>query len=49
MKYILNVLVNVIIVILITRVWMMVARYIGEQLGISNLAEYILSKLKKTN
>lgn len=49
MKDILSILINVIIVILIVRVWMIVARYIGEQLGISNLVKYILGKLKKKN
>lgn len=47
MKDILTIIINIIVIGWIVRVWMIVANYIGEQLGISKLVKFILSKLKK--
>ncbi len=46
MDYILNILIGIFVIIVIVKIYMVVANYVGEQLCLGKFIEYLLKKVR---
>nr|WP_312580006.1 hypothetical protein [Sedimentibacter sp.] len=46
MDYVLNTLIGIFVIMVIVKIYMVVARYVGEQLGIGKFIKYLLQKIQ---